>query len=265
MRPATQTSRAFTLVELLVVIGIIALLISILLPVLGKAQEQARRTQCLSNIRQMGMAFDLYTHDSKGKAFYYRNSKETFWMNVLKKYQNNNIKIRLCPNASEPANPMGWGNVFNAWGPSTDVNSWLYENPGSYCFNGWLYRLDSGTGSNPGSGGNGGIDFSKGQAADYFNLPVKQSSEVPLFADSFWVDAWPKPTDRPPSNVKFINRSVEDQENNMMMRVCIARHGWSVNVVFVDGHAENVELPRLWELKWHNRYVKPTTNPRVPR
>jgi prepilin-type N-terminal cleavage/methylation domain-containing protein/prepilin-type processing-associated H-X9-DG protein len=58
--------RAFTLVELLVVIGIIALLISILLPVLGRAKEAGRRVACLSNLRQLGMALAMYTEDNKG-------------------------------------------------------------------------------------------------------------------------------------------------------------------------------------------------------
>lgn len=55
----------FTLVELLVVIGIIALLISILLPSLNRARESAREVQCLSNMRQVGLGMLSYTHQYK--------------------------------------------------------------------------------------------------------------------------------------------------------------------------------------------------------
>jgi prepilin-type N-terminal cleavage/methylation domain-containing protein len=57
---------AFTLVELLVVIGIIALLVSILLPTLNRAREAARRTQCLSNLRSIGQMMNMYANQYKG-------------------------------------------------------------------------------------------------------------------------------------------------------------------------------------------------------
>lgn len=62
-----SSKRAFTLIELLVVIAIIALLLAILMPSLRRARDQARAVTCRSNLKQIGLAFTLYTEDNAGK------------------------------------------------------------------------------------------------------------------------------------------------------------------------------------------------------
>jgi prepilin-type N-terminal cleavage/methylation domain-containing protein/prepilin-type processing-associated H-X9-DG protein len=126
---AGRVRPAFTLVELLVVIGIIAVLIAILMPALQRARTQAQQTQCLSNMRQIGTTLTMFANEHKGylvKAWFnsgprepgdnswnYRDTpaERTWeWSYILSTYVNKSQDVFRCP--SDPAGDAGTNDFF---------------------------------------------------------------------------------------------------------------------------------------------------------
>lgn len=251
--------RAFTLIELLVVIAIIAILAAMLLPVLARAKDKAKRIQCISNMRQWGLATVMYLGDHEDQVPLFCDDYPPaydmpFWYN------------RLSPYIARQNNHFGWGDVesldfsfkvlkcpagFNGPPPHCTLPSAQYN-----LWNCWV-------GANFGMGNNqvyplaapffyGGKTLTGANSPPLKATRIRKPSDAMLFMDcvAFYVYSPGDPT----------YRFTRDSDGDGILDACgnqpeyaysYARptvHNRGADVTLMDGHVEWVPFKKLWAI-----------------
>jgi prepilin-type N-terminal cleavage/methylation domain-containing protein len=138
--PQVDARLGFTMIELLVVIGIIAVLIALIIPAVSAAKNTSRTTQCCSNQRQLMEAFLVYcTQSTYGRVPVYTGNYDAYWADDMKWIIDpSNPNYRLCP-ATTPNmatfNNGGFGGGVYTQYWAQDPNTGHFTAPGSYGFN----------------------------------------------------------------------------------------------------------------------------------
>lgn len=235
-----MTSRlAFSLIELLTVVAIVAVLAGMLLPALSVVKRAAKSQECAGNMHQLAMAISTYTADWNGlfRCYNYNYGVSEDPWTVLLYYQGyveaDSIKILSCP----------------AWGGR-------YVNPALTHWLGYGFRTNTASSNN-------GLCFTipspKSWSASFeqdFRIDRSpKASSYGLITDTCGTD----PADSTSFGLQFYSWSISSNCNGISSCMMHFRHSAKANVMFADGHVEGVNSAQVVNLIT-TEYANPTLN-----
>jgi prepilin-type N-terminal cleavage/methylation domain-containing protein/prepilin-type processing-associated H-X9-DG protein len=212
------SNRAFSLVELLVVIAIVAVLAALLVPALSTSKAAARRVQCVSHLRQLGLAAQIYWHDNDGETFRYltvaTNGGKLYWFGWLKPGVEGEREFDATQGALHPYLQEQGVTLC----PSLDYSSTLYKLKArgvtcSYGYNRYL--------------GQRSLNVTR----------IERATDTVLFADAAQVNDFQDPAS--PEHPLLEEFYYVDADEGAGYPNGHFRHQHRANAVFCDGHVDS--------------------------
>jgi len=250
----SRRTRGFTLTELLTVVGLIALIAALLLPVVGRVRATAAAAGCLAHLRQLGTAWTMYMAENRGRLPEYVGHHDAevqwkeSWPGIMER-QKAKVNDLRCPAADEPSpssGRRGYGTAVHAWTGKYESPGQLKLNPqtyreGSYGYNGYLV-------AEMGAGAAGHKNYLSG---------LSKWATLPVLFDCAYADARPSNGQpsfpvRPPPDLSGQHVKPGDPEH---WKFLLARHGRGINVYTADGSAAWVRLEDLYALSWKDGWA----------
>ena len=247
-----KLAKGFTKKEVVVIVCCVVFLIANLGAIGAHGRRRAKETLCLSNLRQWGVMWQMYTGDNNGYFHLGRYGTSGVntrcWVYVLQDYHDKNQKIRCCPEATTPfvdknGDATGARNPFAAWGmigpwwTGGGIKDQYYY--GSYGIEDHICNRDW---RNP-----------DGSFSNWRHTNHSGADRIPVMTSCYFITGWLLTGSQSSALVppEYDGHIWDNPSGNAQMtRFCHNRHGGHTNALFMDWSVRNVGLKELWTLRW---------------